>query len=257
MGRAPLISLTTDFGTADGYVGALKGVLSSRAPGVALVDVTHELQAFDTTGAYLALRNALPYFPAESVHLVVVDPGVGTARRGIIVRGGDKWLVGPDNGMLPALFAPKSCEAFALKASLFEGASATFHGRDVFAPAAAALATGTPAAELAEPIGDAARLQLPAASRVGNIVKGSVIHVDRFGNLVTNVARKALNDSMHVAVSLNRQPVKFARTYGDVNPGDSVAYWGSGGLLEIGVREGRAFDRFGGKGLDVEVIKYA
>lgn len=257
MGRAPLISLTTDFGTADGYAGALKGVLAAHAPGVPLVDITHELRAFDTTGAFLALRAAVPHFLAGSVHLVVVDPGVGTARRGLIVRGGDKWLVGADNGVLPALFPPKGYEAYAIKAARFEGASATFHGRDVFAPVAAALACGAGAAELGDPIDDAARLQLPSASRVGNIVKGSVIHVDRFGNLISNVARKALNDSMHVAVSLNRQPVKFARTYGDVNRGDAVAYWGSGGLLEIGVREGSAAERFGGKGLDVEVIKYA
>lgn len=257
MGRAPLISLTTDFGTADGYAGALKGVLATQAPGVPLVDITHDLQAFDTTGTYLALRAAVPQFPPESVHLVVVDPGVGTARRGLIVRGGGKWLVGADNGVLPALFPLKGFEAYAIKAARFAGASATFHGRDVFAPVAAALATGLAAADLGDPIDDAARMQLATASRVGNIVKGSVIHVDRFGNLITNVARKALNDSMHVAVSLNRQPVKFAKTYGDVNRGDSVAYWGSGGLLEIGVREGRAVDRFGGKGLDVEVIKYA
>lgn len=257
MGQAPVLTLTTDFGTADGYVGALKGVLATHAPGVPLVDLTHDLPPFDTVSALLALRTAAPRFPPGTVHLVVVDPGVGTARRGLVVHGNGHWFVGADNGVFPALFAPGQARAYAIHAARFDGASATFHGRDVFAPVAAALARGEAIASLGDPIDDAARLQLATASRVGNIVKGSVIHVDRFGNLITNVARKALNDSSHVAVSLGRQPVKFARTFGDVNRGDSVAYWGSGGLLEIAVREGRAVDRFGGVGGEIEVIKYA
>jgi S-adenosylmethionine hydrolase len=257
MAQSPAITLTTDFGTTDGYAGAVKGVLLSRAPGVPLIDLAHDVAPFDRVGAFLLLRTAVRHFPVGTVHLVVVDPGVGTARRGLVVRAQGQTLVGPDSGILPALFPAAEVRAWALKPARFAGAAPTFHGRDVFAPVAAALALGEAPENLADPVQDAERLALPAASRVGNLAKGEVIHVDRFGNLVSNLAARALDNSAHVSISVDRKPVKFAATFGDVKPGETVAYWGSGGLLEIAVRDGNARERFGGLGVAVEIVKYA
>jgi S-adenosylmethionine hydrolase len=257
VGQNAPITLTTDFGTVDGYVAAMKGVLTSQAPGVPLLDLSHDLAPFDRMGAYMLYRNALPHFPAGTVHLFVVDPGVGTARRGLIVQARGQSLVGPDNGVLPALFPAAESTYFAIKTDIFPAVSNTFHGRDIFAPIAAKLIHGVRPETLAEAITDPERLSIPPASRVGNLVKGEVIHVDRFGNLITNVAGRPLNNSQDVAVSVNKNPVRFAKTFGDVNIGDPVAYWGSGGLLEIAVREGSALQRYGGKGLPVEVVKFA
>ncbi len=253
---APLISLATDFGTRDGYVGALKGVLSRLAPGVPLIDVAHDIEPWDLVGAVLALRNALPHFPPGSVHCVVVDPGVGSERRGLIVASRGHLLVGPDNGILASIFPAAESTFHAIRAEHFAEVSATFHGRDVFAPVAAELATGRPVAELAEAIESPVRLRLPVASRAGNLVKGEVIHVDRYGNLITNIPAGVLDSSRHIAVSINRKPVRAGRTFADVAPGDPVSYWGSGGLLEVGVREGSAREMFGGRGLPVEVVRY-
>ena len=256
MGHAPAITLTTDFGTVDGYTAAMKGVLLSGAPGIPLIDLTHDIPRFDRIGAMLMLRAAIPRFPAGTIHLVVVDPGVGTARRGLVVQAGGHWFVGPDNGILTGVFPASQSAVYSIHALRFAGAAPTFHGRDVFAPAAAQLARGAPIESIGALITDPVRLTLPMASRLGNIVKGEVIHVDRFGNLVSNIAKRALNDAEHVAVSLNRQAVRFGKTFGDVEPGEPIAYWGSGGLLEVGVREGNAQSLFGGQGLPVEVVRF-
>jgi S-adenosylmethionine hydrolase len=256
VGHAPAITLTTDFGSGDGYAAAIKGVLLTGAPGIPLLDLTHEIPPYDRVAALLMLRNALPRFPAGTVHLVVIDPGVGTARRGLVVHAAGQWLVGPDNGIVSGVFPAAQSSVYALHEARFAGASPTFHGRDVFAPAAAQLARGAAVETLGAPITDAVRLPLPMASRLGNIVKGEVIHADRFGNLISNVAKRALNDAEHVAVSLNQKPVRFGKTFSDVEMGEPVAYWGSGGLLEVAVREGSAKVMFGGPGLSVEVVRF-
>lgn len=255
MESQPVITLTTDFGTADGFAGALKGVLSRLAPTARLVDITHEIPPYDRTAAIFALRTATPHFAPNTVHLVVIDPGVGSSRRGLIVRAGEFWFVGPDNGILTGVLPQPEC--YAIRMDRFLSAAPTFHGRDVFAPAAAALARGEPLQEWAERISDPVRYALPLASRIGNLVRGEVVHVDRFGNLISNIPRKAVEEGAQVAVSIDGKPVKFARTFSDVEPGEAVAYWGSAGLLEIAVREGDARARIGGKGLPVEVLRYA
>lgn len=254
--QSSLITLTTDFGTVDGFAGAMKGVLSQKAPGTTLVDLTHDIEPFDRIGALLALRTSVRHFPGGTVHLVVVDPGVGSSRRGLIVSAGGQYLVGPDNGILPAVYPVKESTVYALSPAWFEQAAPTFHGRDVFAPVAAALAMGKQPDELGETVTDAERLALPPAGRAGSVVKGEIIHVDRFGNLVSNIPRAATGSSMHLAVSVNRKPVRFGQTFADADLGIAIAYWGSGNLLEIAVREGNARAMFGGKGLPVEVVKY-
>lgn len=253
-----IITLTTDYGTADGYAAALKGVLLTRAPQATLVDLSHDVPPFDRTAALLLLRNALPYFQAGTVHIVVVDPGVGASGKGLIVKARGQFLVGPDNGILTAALPGAGTEVYSIQPAWYEGASPTFHGRDVYAPVGAELANGKAIESLGSPYAEAERLSLPLASKLGNVVKGEVIHIDRFGNLISNISKRALDDAAQVAVSIDRKPVRFGRTFSDANLGESIAYWGSAGLLEIAVREGSAEKTLGvGRGMPVEVVRYA
>src|SRR5688572_22233904 len=171
---AGVVTLTTDFGTQDGYVGAMKGVILALAPTARIVDVSHDVPAFDVAAGAFAIATAARWFPPGTVHVGVVDAGVGSARAAVAIAAGDQLFVGPDNGLF-ALAAPVVDAAVRLEAPA--GAAATFHGRDVFAPAAARLARGEPLSSL----GPAHALAAPARAR------GLVIHVDRFGNLVTDL----------------------------------------------------------------------
>ena len=230
----PLITLLTDFGTADGYVGEMKGVLLARAPDAMLVDITHEIPAQDVEMARLTLARVWRRFPAGTVHLVVVDPGVGTDRAALAVKSDGRWLVGPDNGVLsPALLVTG---AHAVTLAIPATASASFHGRDVFAPAAASLASG---ASL-ESLGTAARQpsirRTPEPQRIDDgVLAGVVISIDRFGNAITNLV--ALRSGI---VDVAGATLPLRRTYGDVPRGTAVAIVGSSGLIEVAVREGSA-----------------
>lgn len=230
-----IVTLLTDFGTADGYVGEMKGVLLSSAPGVTLVDVSHELPAHDVEPARLALARYWRRYPPGSVHLVVVDPGVGSSRACLAVEAQGRYLVGPDNGVLsPALLIG---DARAVAIPTPAGASATFHGRDVFAPAAAHLATGGSLESLGEPMAAPVVRRTPEARRLedGGIA-GEVIAVDRFGNAITNLM--TLRPARWVEVAGVRLPL--VRTYAEVGVGEPAALVGSSGLVEIAVREGSA-----------------
>ena len=229
-----IITLLTDFGTADGYVGEMKGVLLSSAPGP-VIDIAHDLVAHDVDGARLALARYWVRFPVGTVHLVVVDPGVGTARAALAVESEGRFLVGPDNGVLsPALLHPDArCVALPIAA----GASPTFHGRDVLAPAAGRLATGTTLDTLGEPHPDPVVRRTPEAiRRADGAIAGSVITIDRFGNAVTNLMSHRGVGMVEIA---GRQ-LPLHRAYADVRPGEPVALIGSSGLVEIAIREGNA-----------------
>jgi S-adenosyl-L-methionine hydrolase (adenosine-forming) len=254
--RSPVsVTLLTDFGTADGYVAAVKGVIHSLCPAALIDDSAHDLNAGDILGAALALERYWRRYPPGSVHVVVVDPGVGSERRGLAVRADDRFLVGPDNGVFTrALAGAGTFEARELNnAELFtHEISATFHGRDIFAPAAAFLACGR---ELAEMGSHAANLTtLPALDVLvrGKRLSGQVIHVDRFGNLITNIGGEAVGAS---CVRLNGSNVgPLRRTYTDVGSGEVLALMGSNGLLEVAVRDGSAARHFGAeRGTSVEV----
>ena len=187
---AAIITLTTDFGTADGFVGALKGVILSLAPHARIVDVTHDVPPQDVRAAAFALETALPHFPQNSIHVVVVDPGVGSARAALLVETEEGRFAAPDNGVLTGV-VPESGAAriFTLDRPAYwrPRVSATFHGRDVFAPVAAHLARGVKAEELGTPRTDITRLPWPRPQRCGQDIRAEVIHVDRFGNLITNL----------------------------------------------------------------------
>jgi S-adenosylmethionine hydrolase len=234
-----IVTLLTDFGTADGYVGEMKGVLSSLAPNAVLVDVAHDVAPHDVDGARLALARYWRRFPEGTVHLVVIDPGVGSARGALAATSEGRFLVGPDNGVLsPALLhADARCVSLPLPA----GAAPTFHGRDVFAPAAAQLALGaaleTLGLEQDQPV---IRRTPEATRRSDGGVQGEVITVDRFGNAVTNLLAMRGGE---VRVGTLALPVR--RTYADVASGEPLALVGSSGLVEIAVRDGSAALTFG------------
>lgn len=229
----------TDFGTADGYVGELKGVIAARAPGVAVVDIAHDVMPQDVDGARLALARYWRRWPEGTVHLVVVDPEVGGERLALAVHSDGRWLVGPDNGVLsPALLLPA---ATAVALPVPADAAPTFHGRDVFAPAAARLATGTPLEQLGPVVAAPVIRRSPEAHRLADgRIGGEVIAVDRFGNCATNLRGKP---GQVVEVGGLRVPV--VRTYADAPDGACVALTGSSGWLEVAVRGGSAAHRLG------------
>jgi S-adenosylmethionine hydrolase len=236
---SPIVTLLTDFGTADGYVGEMKGVLASLAPHATLIDVAHDVAPQDVDAARLALARYWRRFPEGTVHLVVVDPGVGSARGAIAAASEGRYLVGPDNGVLSPALLHGDARCVSLRVP--PGASATFHGRDVFAPAAAQLALGTPLESLggvapAPPI----RRTPEATRRADGAVQGEVITVDRFGNAVTNLL--ALRGG---EVQVGELTLALRRTYADAPIGEPLALVGSSGLVEIAVRDGSAADRLG------------
>jgi S-adenosylmethionine hydrolase len=236
----PIVTLLTDFGTADSYVAETKGALLSRAHGVMLVDVTHDVPPGDVRAAAFLLARTWHRFPAGTIHLAVVDPGVGTARAPLALEARGHRFVGPDNGLFtPVLDAP-DLAAVALDEPA--GAAPTFHGRDLFAPAAAALATGTPLDALGTRIERLVRLPPAVLRRDGPDLVGEVVHVDRYGTLVTNVPVGSAGEGSVVRVAgVEVGPLR--RTFGDVESGALLALAGSGGTVEIAVRDGSAAAR--------------
>lgn len=230
----PLITLLTDFGTADGYVAELKGVLFSLAPEAQVVDLSHDIPPQDVELARLTVARYWRRFPEGTIHLVAVDPSVGTSRHALAVESEGRLLVGPDNGVLSPALLLGSARAVVLPVAA--SASRTFHGRDVFAPAAGALATGVHLDSLGAPISDPViRRTKEAVRRSDGAVIGEVIAVDRFGNAITN-----LMGARQGVVAAGGRPVAIRDTYADVPPGAPVALVGSNGLLEIAVRDGNA-----------------
>ncbi len=238
-----VITLLTDFGTADPYVGELRGVLLSGAPDATLADLSHEVPPGDVRAAAYLLDRAWRRFPSGTVHLVVVDPGVGTERSALALRAGGHAFVGPDNGVLSPALREGAEEIVALP--IPTEASPTFHGRDVFAPAAAALATGRALASLGEaPSAPPVTLEEAEPVRVGDRVTGVVVAVDSFGNLVTNLGAEHVGAGARIHVA-GFGEIPLHRTFGEVGPGALLAYRGSGGRLEVAVRDGSAAARLG------------
>jgi S-adenosylmethionine hydrolase len=231
-----IITLITDFGTSDGYVGAMKGVIARVAgsrPAPVVVDLAHDIPPGDIAHAAWVVATSTTEFPHGSIHVVVVDPGVGGARREVVVRARNRWYVGPDNGVF-AYVAERGSEAYAIENDRFraEHVSPTFHGRDVFAPTAAAIASGedpTTAGRRIELVG-----RLPWGPRARDV--GRVVHIDRFGNLITDLPEGEAGRAVDVA----GQVLPLVQTYEAVAPGQLLAYIGSAGTVEIAVRDGRA-----------------
>ena len=234
-----IITLLTDFGTADGYVGEMKGVIASVLPQCTLVDIAHDIAAHDIEAGRLAVARYWHRFPVGTVHVVVVDPGVGGSRAAIAVESEGRLLVGPDNGILSPAMLHQGARCVVLPVPV--SASPTFHGRDVFAPAAALLASGAPIDSLGAPCSDPIIRRTAEATRAADgATMGVVISIDRFGNLVTNLITRRTG-----VVEVGGSSIAIARTYGDVSPGALTALVGSSGLVEIAVRDGSAAARLG------------
>jgi len=234
-----IITLLTDFGTADGYVGEVKGVLLSGAPDATVVDITHDIPAQDVDSARLVVARVWRRFPSGTIHIVVVDPGVGSSRAALAVEADGRCLIGPDNGVLsPALL---TAGARAAQLGVPAGASATFHGRDVFAPAAVSLATGARVDDLGPEMPSPIVRRTPEAIRLADgRVQGEVIAIDRFGNAITNIV--GLRGG---ALELEGTSLALRRIYADVDVGEPIAVVGSSGFIEVAVRSGSAAARFG------------
>src|SRR5262245_34615765 len=259
----PIVTFTTDFGSGDGYAGAMKGVVLSLAPAAQIVDITHGVPPMDVAAGAVALAQSAPLFPPGTIHIAVVDPGVGGERADILIEAGGSLFVGPDNGVL-SLAARPPRRIYRIDSSMFrrDPVSPTFHGRDVFAPTAGRLAAGAHAADAGPPIDAIVELSAPPLHKQGGVVEGQVIHIDSFGNLITSLPSELFEIAagggpellIEVEGSEGRFRPVFGRTFSDVPSGALIAYIGSGGQLEIARRDGSAAARVGaGRGTGVRV----
>ena len=254
-----IITLMTDFGIKDGNVGVMKGVIWKIAPQVQIADLSHLIQPQNVREAALILARAVPYFPDGTIHVVVVDPGVGTERRPIAAQLGSQRIVGPDNGFITLALEHAEREGASLEIVLLDRpaywlpeVSHVFHGRDIFAPAAAHLANGVPLQSLGTPIRDPVRLKLPHPEPTPIGLRGEVIHIDHFGNIASNIYREHLNDAYDVTVHLHGIVLNgLVKTFGEHRPGELVALYGSTGNLIIAEVNGNAAQRLGVKVGDV------
>ncbi len=252
--HTPIITLTTDYGTRDHYVGSLKGAILSILPEARLVDISHEVEAHNVVHGAFILRQIWPWYPAGTIHLVVVDPGVGTDRRIILGQYAGRYVMAPDNGLITFVHREFSLERmFVVENRKLMGSalSATFHGRDVMAPVAAHLAKGVDPKEVGRLTDEVAMLSIPhRAEAVGGSLRGVVLYVDHFGTLVTNV-RKEQVDGLTGATAVVEVTIDgvvlgpIHPTFSSVAVGEPVALIGGGGQLEIAINQGSAVERFG------------
>lgn len=248
----PIIALLTDFGTRDHYVGAMRGVALGICPEATLVDITHDIQPQDILGGALELAAAFKYFPPDTVFLCVVDPGVGSARRGIAADAGGYKFVAPDNGLLTFVFretAPKRVVELTEPKYARPTVSRTFEGRDRFAPAAAWLAAGVDLTALGRLLSSWQLIEVPEPRANEAELSGVVVRVDRFGNLVTNIDRRSFDRfvadrRIHIAVA-DRPVTNVVATYADADAGSMCALFGSSNHLEIAIAGGSAAERLG------------
>ena len=257
----PVIALLSDFGTRDHYAGTMKGVMLSICPDATLVDITHEVPPHDVLDGALQLAAAARYFPAGTIFLAVVDPGVGSSRRGIAAEAGDYRFVAPDNGVLTAVlreWAPKKIVELTERRYARPTVSRTFEGRDRFAPAAGWLAKGIQLTALGRPAPDYHHLDIPAPQIGDTSIAGEVLRVDRFGNLVTNIDRKSFEAAARSAkmqVTAGGHVVgRLVATYADIQAGEICALFGSTDHLELAANSESAAERLGlTRGAVVEV----
>jgi S-adenosylmethionine hydrolase len=247
--KRPIITLTTDFGWQDPYVGIMKGVILSIAPEATIVDLTHDIYAHDILQAALVLKSSYKYFPEGSIHVVVVDPGVGGARRPLLATTDRHSFVGPDNGVLsPVLVGESNCRLFHLtkRRYFLDPISSTFHGRDIFAPVAAWLFRGVAATEFGEGISSIVELRLPEVRKIAEKKwVGTVLRVDKFGNLITNVSETEfagdISRDTAFLISLGNQVIsRLQESYSEAPSAELFAIWGSAGYLEISSNQASA-----------------
>ena len=256
----PIITLTTDYGTNDHLVGTLKGVILKISPDATIVDISHDVTPYDLLDGALTIGSSYSYFPARTIHVVVVDPGVGTERRPLLVTGDSQYFVAPDNGVLSLVYEREE-NVLVRHANVehyyLEPVSKTFHGRDVFAPVAAWLSKGSQASSMGEEITDYKKFSMPKPRTGDGFTKGVVLRVDSFGNIITNFRAEDLpavaleNGSVQFTVGTH-SVTKLVDTFAKGGPGEAFAYIGSSGFVEIGINRGNAAKSLGiGRGMHV------
>ena len=262
----PIITLTTDFGTNDHFVGAVKGVILQTAPEAQIIDISHAVQAFDILDGALTISQAYSYFPSGTVHMVIVDPGVGSARRPIVMTGDRHQFVAPDNGVLSLVYdrEERISVRHVTAEHYFQGSvSNTFHARDIFAPIAAYLAKGVDPDRFGDEITDYVRFAAPKPKRIDeHTLKGVVLKVDRFGNLITNITPQdapglfeGTPAGFKIAIGTKAAVTRICRHYAEGTPGEAFGILGSMGFLEIAANRGSAYQLLGaGKGAEVNVV---
>ena len=257
-----VITLTTDFGYQDSFVGVMKGVIAGINPQARVIDLTHGIPAQDILAGALTLRYSIQYFPRGTIHVAVIDPGVGSARRAILVESGGNYFIGPDNGVLSlALQGGNGNRITHLSNSAYhlQPTSATYHGRDIFAPVAAHLSLGVAPAAFGETLENMVRIELPAVIREAQRLHGEIIYIDGFGNLFTNIQRHDLTgiaeDRLEIILRSLRI-IGLAANYSAVAEGDFAAVFNSWGLLEIALNRDNAQKRTGAKIADRVEINF-
>ena len=259
-----IITFLSDFGLKDGYVAQMKGVASGISD-ARLVDITHEITPHNISEGAFVLRNVVPYFPRGTVHVAVVDPGVGTERKGIIVTTRKHVLIGPDNGLLmPAAhtFADFVVYEITNKKYMLSSLSNTFHGRDIFASVAAHITNDVSFEEIGRRINDFVDLDFGGGERKENIVTGKIIYIDRFGNVITNISGDMVfevicfNKKIKVFVGKNTVEIPFVRSYGFVKKREMLATIGSSNFFEIGINQGSAAKKLSVKEDDIVKIVF-
>lgn len=251
-----IISLTTDFGACDHYVGVMKGIIAGINPSAVVIDITHGIEAYNIAEAAFKLHASYTYFPEGTIHVAVVDPGVGSARRAIAAEAAGYRFVGPDNGVFSMIFDKLGVDRMVRITNpeyMLPTVSATFHGRDIFAPAAAHLSKGIALEDLGDVLTSYESLDIPEAHDGGDVITGRAIYADRFGNLVTNIPGAVVADSSGIRagdLTIN----SLSLNYADGKEGELIALVGSSGFLEISVNKGSAFEFFG-RLPEVEVLK--
>ncbi|MEQ9368294.1 MAG: SAM-dependent chlorinase/fluorinase [Coleofasciculus chthonoplastes F3-SA18-01] len=261
MSQNPIITLLSDFGINDVYVGVMKGVIAQINPALTIIDLTHEIPRQNIAAARFNLMNAYPYFPDRTIHVAVVDPGVGSQRRAIALQADDGFLVGPDNGLFSGILT-QSTIVFAVELTNPEfwrtpTPSQTFHGRDIFAPVGAHLASGVPLAELGSVIEPSTLVQLPIPelTKTATGITGSIQYIDHFGNLITDIPAADVTGKTWL-VTVNQRQIPTGQTYSDRPLGELIALIGSHGWVEIAVNGGSAQSELQlelGKRVDVAV----
>lgn len=252
-----IITLTTDFGLGDHYVGVMKGVVLSINENAALVDVTHSIASHDVGAASFVVGNSYRFFPEGTVHLVVVDPGVGSERRPLAIRAAGHFFVGPDNGVFSSVLHSRAgvrVHEITNGKYFREEVSSTFHGRDVFSPVAAHLSLGVSLSELGPEAGGPEILPEQGCSAEGGRIRGAVVYADKFGNLVTSIPTEVLRNKARAEVSVGGKTIRgVSRSYSSAAPGEILAVGGSSGYVEISVNRGSARDALGAGPLEVVI----
>lgn len=257
----PVVALLTDFGTRDWYVAAIRGVILSRCPRARLLDITHDIPPQDVVAGAFTLAAAAPWFPRGTVFVAVVDPGVGSDRALIAARADGRYFVGPDNGLLAPILAHATSRAIVRLTNRrywLKAVSRTFQGRDIMAPVAASLASGTSLARLGSPLKRIAPLDLPTPQRRGRSLHGHIVHIDGFGNLITNLPASAMRPAggrPRPTLRYQRHAVRVVSSYAQGRVAELIALVNSQGLVELAVREGSAAWTFNAKRGDrVEIV---